>query len=730
MLLAFTQCLPIAVASMLKKRDTKIFMPAKFLKPFISCLAICLASNIAVVYAQLTPEQLREQQAMLQEQSKAQEQARANALKAQAKAKRDALKKRAEQALNQSQNNGSDSIEKVRINMNNAEIRTVIQWVAEQTNKNFIIDPRVKGRISVLSNQPMTLDEAYQVFLTALDVYGFAAVESGNNVKVIPNAQARSAGLPIIESFNDPNDDNSELVLHVIRVENISANEVVTILRPLVPQTGHLGAFPSSNSVVIADRANNINRLTQLIKHIDATGEIDIEILPLKHATAEEVISVLQPLLASGAGSGAKVPGTDIVFASDERSNSILMTGGIEKRKLVRDLIASLDRPLQGSGNTKVVFLNYIDAAELAPILEGMTGSIKEEQKNVALADADINIQSSETTNALIITAPPSILESIENVIAQLDIKRSQVMIEAVIVEVTDSFSNTLEVLWGTSPTQSGGVASANLLGSTTTSLAIAEDPAGALVQSGLNWGFFRNGSLRALLRAVASDNNNNVLSTPSIITLDNEEAEILVGSNVPFVTGSQVSAASSTNNPFQTIQREDIGITLKITPKVSKEQTITLEIEQEVESVREEQIAAAQDLVTDKRSIKTHVLVDDGTILVLGGLIEDRMTKNHTKVPVLGDIPLLGRLFRNTSETTRKQNLMVFIKATIIDDEDIAEEKTRESYDFIRDKQLNSKGNRRERLELPEYEDAYPQPSATPYAEDEEEPLFFESNR
>ena len=604
-------------------------------------------------------------------------------------------------ATAQSANNSGD----VRINMNNAEIRSVIQWVAEKTNKNFIIDPRVKGRISVLSNQPMSMDQAYQVFLTALDVYGFAAVESGNNVKIIPNAQARSAGLPIVETFNNPEADNSELVLHVIKVNNISANEVVTILRPLVPQTGHLGAFPSSNSVIIADRANNINRLSKLVSYIDSTGDLDIEVIQLTHATADDVVSVLQPLLKTGKAASDV---TGINFATDARSNSILMTGNEDKRALVRDLIDSLDRPLQGTGNTKVVFLNYIDADEIKPILDGMTGSISKDEKNVSLVDADINIQSSETNNALIITAPPSILESIETVITELDVKRSQVMIEAIIVEVTDSFSNTLEILWGTSPTLSGGVSSANLLGSTTSTLAVSDNPGAALVQSGLNWGFFRNGSLRSLLHAVASDNNNNVLSTPSIITIDNEEAEILVGSNVPFVTGSQTSAATSTNNPFRTIQREDIGITLKITPKVSKQRTITLAVEQEVESVREEQISAAQDLITDKRSIKTNVLVDDGTILVLGGLIEDRTTRNQTKVPLLGDIPLLGRFFSSDTKTTRKQNLMVFIKTTIIDDLSLAEKKTRESYNDIRDKQKGL-GDRKEKLTLPDFESQKP---------------------
>jgi len=617
----------------------------------------------------------------------------------------------------QSTNNSGD----VRINMNNAEIRSVIQWVAEKTNKNFIIDPRVKGRISVLSNQPMSMDQAYQVFLTALDVYGFAAVESGNNVKIIPNAQARSAGLPIVETFNNPDADNSELVLHVIKVNNISANEVVTILRPLVPQTGHLGAFPSSNSVIIADRANNINRLSKLVSYIDSTGDIDIEVIQLTHATADDVVSVLQPLLKSGKGSSDV---TGLNFATDARSNSILMTGNEDKRALVRDLIDSLDRPLQGTGNTKVVFLNYIDADEIKPILEGMTGSIQEDQKNVTIADSGISIQSSETNNALIITAPPSILESIETVITELDVKRSQVMIEAIIVEVTDSFSNTLEILWGTSPTLSGGVSSANLLGSTSSTLAVSDNPGAALVQSGLNWGFFRNGSLRSLLHAVASDNNNNVLSTPSIITIDNEEAEILVGSNVPFVTGSQTSAATSTNNPFRTIQREDIGITLKITPKVSKQRTITLAVEQEVESVREEQISAAQDLITDKRSIKTNVLVDDGTILVLGGLIEDRTTRSQTKVPLLGDIPLLGRFFSSDTKTIRKQNLMVFIKTTIIDDLSLAEEKTRASYNDIRAKQKGL-GDRKEKLTLPDFDSQIPDDRAASQAIENQNPAI-----
>lgn len=597
--------------------------------------------------------------------------------------------------------------ELVRINMNNADIRTVIKWIAEQTQKNFIIDPRVKGKLSVLSSQPMSMDEAYQVFLTALDVYGFAVVESGNNVKVIPNAQARSSGLPIVEAFTSADDNSANLVIHVIKIKNISAAEVVTLLRPLVPQTGHLGAFPTSNSIIIADRANNINRLTGLIKQIDATGNLDVEVITLSHATAKDIIAVIEPLLKRGS-TGATAPG--VQFASDERSNSILMTGSAEHRKDVRQLISNLDRPLQGTGNTKVVYLNYIEATEIKTVLEGLTGTIADEQKSAAVTTDNISIEVSETTNALVITAPPSVLATIERVIAELDIRRSQVLIEAIIVEVTDSFTRDLEVLWATNSVTDGaaraGVTSANLASTTTTGAISSESPQSAFLQSGLNWGFFRNGSIRTLLRAIETDSNSNVLSKPSIITLDNEDAEVLVGSNVPFVTGSQATAATGTTNPFQTIQREDIGITLKITPKISKNKTITLEIEQEVESVREESVSGAQDLVTDKRSIKTQVLIANEEVLVLGGLLENRVTKNLTKVPILGDIPLLGRLFRGSSESSRKQNLMVFIKPTILDEKVLIEETTRENYEAIKSKQESK--NKKEKLILPEFEELY----------------------
>lgn len=597
--------------------------------------------------------------------------------------------------------------EKVRINMNNADIREVISWIAEQTKKNYIIDPRVKGRLSVLSNQEMTFAEAHEVFLTALNVYGFAVVESGNNVKVIPNAQARSAGLPLVEQFTDEN-NNSELVLHVLNVENLSANDIVAILRPLVPQTGHLAAFPSNNSIIVADRANNINRLSALIRQIDASGEIDVEVVALKYATAKDVVAVISPLIGKASGGNKSA---SVQFASDDRSNSILMTGPIENRRDVRRLIENLDRPLQGAGNTKVVYLNYIEASEVATILESLTGTIIEEEKDAKLTAETVNIAVSETTNALVISAPPSILESIEGIIADLDIRRSQVQIEALIVEVSDSFGRDTEILWATGNTgdsnPSGAISVANLAGTGTITSAASDNPASAFIQGGLNWGFYRNGSLRALFRAIETDSNNNVLSRPTIITLDNQEAEVLVGSNVPFVTGS--TTTSNINNPFQTIERQDIGVTLKITPKINKNKTLTLDIQQEVESVREEQLEDASDLITDKRSIKTQVLLKDREILVLGGLLENRVSKTHSKVPILGDIPLVGRLFRGTSESVRKQNLMVFVQPTILDEDGASIEVTQDRYETMRDLQ-NTNDARRIRkssdVTLPEWDE------------------------
>ncbi len=578
----------------------------------------------------------------------------------------------------------------LKINMNNVDIKQVIQWMSEQTKKNFIVDPRVKGRVNVYSNQSMTLTEAYQVFLTTLDVYGFAAVESGNNIKILPNAQARSAGLPVVAQFSDSQADNSELVIHIIKIKNLSPEKIVTTLRPLVPQAGHLAALPESSSIIIADRANNINRLSELIRHLDISGDLSIKVIAIKHASAEDIAKLLSSLIKGADQNGIQV-------AVDTRSNSILIAGADQRQDAVENLIAQLDRPLQGNGNTKVIFLNYINAEDIEPLLASVAESIQGGQSQAANA-SEVKIQASKTTNALVVTAPPSIITSLEKVIAELDIKRSQVLIEAIIVEVSEAFTQKLEVFW-TNNADAQTLVGGNFLSDTNTPAGVQNDSSTLLAQDGLNLGFFKDADIRGLLRMIKTDSKNNVLSTPSIITIDNEEAEMLVGQTVPFVTGSQLSsnvsnANSSYNIPYRNIQREDVGITLKITPKISKSGTITLEIDQEVESVTETQISN-EGISTNKRSIKTNVLIENGKILVLGGLIEDSKTVSQTKIPILGDIPLLGALFRGTSERVSKQNLMVFIKPTIIDDLDVADQRTRAKYELIQRQQIEGIGNK-----------------------------------
>lgn len=583
-----------------------------------------------------------------------------------------------------------NSERKLKINMNNVDIKQVIQWMSEQTKKNFIVDPRVKGRVNVYSNQSMTLNEAYQVFLTTLDVYGFAAVESGNNIKILPNAQARSSGLPVIEQFSDSQADNSELVIHIIKIKNLNPEKIVTTLRPLVPQAGHLAALQESSSIIIADRANNINRLSKLIRHLDVSGDLTIKVIAIKHASAQDISKVLSSLI--------RVSNKDTIqIAVDSRSNSILIAGAGERQDAVENLIAQLDRPLQGDGNTKVIFLNYINAEDIEPLLTSVAQSIQG-GKEKAANNSEVKIQASKTTNALVITAPPSIITSLENVIEELDIKRSQVLIEAIIVEVSEAFTQKLEVFW-TNNADAQSLVSGNFLSSTNTPTTVQNSSSTLLNQDGLNLGFFKDADIRGLLRMIKTDSRNNVLSTPSIITIDNEEAEMLVGKTVPFVTGSQLTSSANNSSssysvPYRTIQREDVGITLKITPKISKAGTISLEIDQEVESVTETQISN-EGISTNKRSIKTNVLIEDGRILVLGGLIEDSKTVTQTKIPVLGDIPFLGALFRGTSETVSKQNLMVFIKPTIIDDLDVADQRTRAKYELIQRQQIERIANK-----------------------------------
>ena len=570
----------------------------------------------------------------------------------------------------------------VRINMQDTNIRSFIEWIAKATGKNFIIDPRVTGKVTVISNESMAPEEAYRVFLSVLQVHGFSAIESADAVKVIPDANAKQTGVPLVDD-NDLNDD--QLVVRVIRTEHVPATQLVNILRPMVPQVGHLAAYPDSNALIISDRASNINQLLKLVAEIDRAGQFEIDVIPLKFANAKELSAMLGTLVPQTAGQDGA---SKMTVSVDERTNSILISGDPSKRQQLRDVLASLDRPGNVIRDTQVIYLHYLKASELAQILQNIATSLQKQDKDVGISTADISIQANDTTNALIISSPPAIMKTIEGVVKRLDIRRAQVLVEAVIVEVSNNKVNELGVQWKTSEAAIDGD---GLFGGFKSSLkgnSIDSFPTKPLkLDAGLSLGFYSNGSLQALVRALSTDDSMNILSTPNLVTLDNEEGKIVVGQNVPFVTGSSTSASNPSTNPFQTIERQDVGITLKIKPQINEGDSVTLNVYQEISSVSNDTSAA--DIVTNKRSIETRVLIKDNMTLVLGGLISDEVRDSGDSVPFLSKIPIIGSLFRSDHKEVAKKNLMVFIKPTIIKDFDHANELTEGKYNFIRDRQL-----------------------------------------
>ncbi|WP_428821307.1 type II secretion system secretin GspD [Microbulbifer sp. MCCC 1A16149] len=591
------------------------------------------------------------------------------------------------------------SPERVTLSLDNADIRDLINWAADFTGKNIIVHPNVKGKVTVVAGDPMTHPQAFDVFMSVLQVNGFSLVEQGDAWKVVPDALAKQQAIPVID--DQTRAPGEALVVRTVRVENISAAQLIAMLRPLIPQTGHLAAYADTNTLIVADRAANIDQIVRLIKQLDRAGAIDIELVPLAFASAKEVKQVINELLQGG----GKQAGNDVQplrIAVDERSNSILLTGDPVTRQQLKKVIERLDQPLAGEGNTAVVYVQYASAADLKPILEGMSGSIQKTEKDQQVADVEVSIQVNEELNALVLTAPPSLLETMKGVIAKLDVRRAQVLIEAIIVEVTEGTGNKLGVKWiaGDDDDVFAGFendfaetpiidADGNVLSEFNPfSLAPAN-----LARSGLNLGFLSGTDVRVAVNAMASENNANILSTPTIMALDNEEAEILVGQNVPFITGEQLLSGSN-NDPFTTIQRQDVGTTLKVTPRVNNNNSVTLEIEQKVENVLPVASSAASDIVTSKREIRTKVLIDDGAILVLGGLIEDKVTEINQKVPLLGDIPGIGRLFRNSDKEVAKTNLMVFLRPKILSTQIAGYEETRRRYRDMQEKQLQLRGD------------------------------------
>ena len=600
------------------------------------------------------------------------------------------------------------SAETVTLNLKDADIGALISTVAEVTDRNFIVDPRVKGKVTVISSRPMDSEEVYQVFLSILKVHGFAAVPSGSVIKIVPDVNAKQEDIPTVTDRETGQGD--EMVTRVVEVNNVAAAQLVPILRPLVPQQGHLAAYPTTNVLIISDHAANVERLVSIIRRIDQVSDSEIEIIPLQHASAAEVVRVLTSL-EQGAGGAAKAQGAGgevgPVLVADERTNSVLLGGDRANRLRLRAIISHLDTPLDAGGNTDVVYLNYAVAKDLVEVLTGV-GKVEGEaqQGKVSAPKGEFDIQADEATNALVITAPPDIMRTIKRVISQLDVRRAQVLVDAIIAEVSMDTARELGVQWVFSGLNSGnGVSPVGLINFTNTGNNIADvinsavdvanggtvpTPAGNVLLGGGKFDPDSNFNYLAVINLLASDSDTNILSTPTLVTLDNEEAEIIIGQNVPFVTGSFTStgAGNDATNPFQTIQREDVGLTLKIKPQINEGDALKLNIEQEVSSIAPS-VAGASDIITNKRSIKTSVMVGDGNVVVLGGLIQEQTGESVQKVPLLGDLPGVGALFRSKAGKVTKTNLMVFIHPVILRDSAVAEMSTSSKYNYFRAIQL-----------------------------------------
>jgi general secretion pathway protein D len=614
----------------------------------------------------------------------------------------------------------------VSLNMRDADIRALIQWIAEQTHKQIVIDPRVQGRVSAYADKPMAIGQAYQVFLALLEVYGYSSSETDGILRIYPSALAKNSPHTVVDDFNRIG--NSNQAAYILDVKNVSSSAIAQIIKPLLTPSGYIASLDTSNNLIIADSGDNVKRLAELARRLDRGGSLDITVVKLQHASARDVAQTLSTLLPTKSGS----PNSDsrstpsISIAADERSNSILLAGEPGSRQRAQQLIEQIDKPVSSANATRVVFLHYLSADEALPILKGVTTNTQKEANEESIKNAAISLEASKSNNAIVMSGPPGLLDELQSIITKLDVERSQVLVEAIIVEVNADIADDLGVLWATKNINdlngSGAIAGVNALGnldvvSTITNIdANGNAVTQAAPGTGLTLGYYTGGNLQAAIRALSKNSKANILSTPSVMTIDNQEAQIIVGSNIPIITGQSTGDASSTENPFTTYERKDIGVTLKITPQINANKSLTLNILQEVQSVAEtanSSLAAAQDIVTNKRSISTKVQVADNDTLVLGGLISNGRQDVQSKVPILGDMPLIGGLFRSTHTQNTQQNLLVFIRPHIVDTGAIAEKLSRNQYEQMRVQQMKYENGKLEPVgapALPEFEEIIPQ--------------------
>ena len=611
-------------------------------------------------------------------------------------------------------------------NFRDADIREIVEAVGEVTGRSFILDPRVNAKVTVLSSTPMSADAFYETFLSILQVHGYVAVTSGSLIKIVPDATARQYAGPIGSNQAAGADD---IVTQVVPMQNVGAAQLVPILRPLIPQYGHLAAHPGSNMLIISDRAANVTRMISIIRRIDQSSDEDVEVVRLEHASAAEIVRIMTALAAQPRTDGSA---SNTSLVADPRTNSVLIGGDKSERLRLRALIAHLDTPLEDGGDTQVRYLRYADSEELATKLQQhFTAQVQQAAGGAAAAAAPqspdaVNVWADTQTNALVITAPPKMMRSIMLIIDKLDIRREQVLVEAIIVEVIADKVAELGVTWaveGASSNTPIGATNFPDFGPGVVQIAGAAGSGGqidptSLIGEGITLGIGRISdtgvSFAAIARALQGDANTNIISTPSIVTTDNEEATLNVGQEVPFVTGSYSNTgnAGGAVNPFQTIQREQLGVKLAITPQINEGDSMLLNISQEISSIAQS-AEGAVDLITNQRTIETTVIVDDGEILVLGGLIEDVLRESDQRVPILGSIPVLGALFRSRSTDKVKTNLLVFIRPKILRDAEQAAIETNAKYNYIREVLRGKSGEDiqlmrgEERFALPPFEEA-----------------------
>jgi general secretion pathway protein D len=606
----------------------------------------------------------------------------------------------------------------VVLNFVNADIPSVIKAVGELTGKNFIIDPRVKGTVIITSARPVPRDQVYPILLSALRMQGFSAIEGRGVVKIVPEAEAKQNYS--VTRGKQVNESGDRIITQVYPLQHESAAQLMPVLRPLIGPNNAIAVLPSSNTLVITDYADNVRRLNAIIEAVDQPSANDTALIRLNHVSAVDVAQSLGQLMSDGAAAG-QAGGARLTIVPDVRSNSLLVRSDNPSRiQTLRGLVVGLDVAGAAGGNIHVVYLRNAEAAKLAETLRGiltgeapigpatasMTGTSTAASPatsvgSVSGASGGSMILADTATNSLVISAPDVTYNALRAVIDKLDARRAQVFVEALVVEITAEKAAEFGIQW--QDLSNIGDSGANFIGGTNlggrntgSNILDAAVNLGTLGQ-GLNIGIVSGTidipglgvvtNLGALARALESDANANILSTPNLLTMDNEEAKIVIGQNVPFITGQYAQTGSTTTpSPFQTIERRDVGLTLRVRPQVSEGGSVKLQIYQEISSLRPTTTAA--DIITDMRSIDSTVLVDDGRIIVIGGLIQDTMQDGVDKVPVLGDIPLIGHLFRSEKRKRMKTNLMVFLRPHVLRDTSSSDVLTGERYDFIRQKQ------------------------------------------